>query len=66
MVNTFTATLPSVSDATYGGNTQYNLADPYVRALTELLFNQGFSFASQPPPIEALTTQVAPFSYVGS
>jgi len=62
MVNSFTATLPSVSDATYGGNTQYNLADPYVRALTELLFNQGFSFASQPPPIEALTTQVAPFN----
>jgi len=61
-MNQFTGTLPSVSDATYGGDVSYNMADPYVRALTEFLFNQGFAFASQPPPIEALTTMVAPFN----
>ena len=59
---TFAGTLPSVTDATYGANTQYNLADPYIRALTEFLFNQGYSFSSKPPPIEAITTQVAPFN----
>jgi len=59
---TFTGTLPSVTDATYGGNVEYNLADPYIRALTEFLFNQGYSFSSKPPPIEAITTQVAPFN----
>jgi len=61
-MNQFTGTLPSVSDATYGGDVSYNMADPYVRALTEFLFNQGFAFSSQPPPIEALTTMVAPFN----
>jgi len=59
---TFTGTLPSVTDATYAGDTTYNLADPYIRALTEFLFNQGYSFSSKPPPIEAITTQVAPFN----
>ena len=59
---TFTGTLPSATDATYAGDTTYNLADPYIRALTEFLFNQGYSFSSKPPPIEAITTQVAPFN----
>jgi hypothetical protein len=62
MPTSFTGNLPSVSDATYAGDVSYNMADPYVRALTEFLFNQGFAFSSQPPPIEALTTMVAPFN----
>tara|TARA_Y100000004_G_C8953904_1_gene429859 strand:+ start:2379 stop:3656 length:1278 start_codon:yes stop_codon:yes gene_type:complete len=59
---TFSGQLPSVTDATYGGDVSYNLADPYIRALTEFLFNQGYAFSSKPPPLEAITTQIAPFN----
>lgn len=51
---TFAGTLPSVTDATYGANTQYNLADPYIRALTEFLFNQGYSFLQNLHPLKLL------------
>ncbi len=59
---TFSGQLPSITDATFSGDVSYNVADPYIRALTEFLFNQGYAFSAKPPPLEAITTQIAPFN----
>ena len=54
--------LPNATDYVPAGNVEYQMADPYIRALQEFLFNQLYSVTSNPPPIEGLTTQIAPFN----
>jgi len=54
--------LPNATDYVPAGNVEYKMADPYTRALQEFLFNQLYSVTSNPPPIEGLTTQIAPFN----
>ena len=60
--NTSIENLPTATDYIPGGDVSYSMADPYIRALQEFLFNQAYSVSANPPPIEALTTQIAPFN----
>ena len=59
---TSTTGLPLATDYIPQGDVNYQMADPYIRALQEFLFNQAYAVSSNPPPIEALTTQIAPFN----
>tara|TARA_R100000742_G_C4276736_1_gene98022 strand:+ start:1002 stop:2243 length:1242 start_codon:yes stop_codon:yes gene_type:complete len=59
---TSTTGLPLATDYIPEGRVDYQMADPYIRALQEFLFNQAYAVSSNPPPIEALTTQIAPFN----
>jgi len=54
--------LPNATDYIPQGDVSYQMADPYTRALQEFLFNQLYATTANPPPIEALTTQIAPFN----
>lgn len=51
---TFAGTLPSVTDATYGANTQYNLADPYIRALQNFYLIKVILFLQNLHPLKLL------------
>ena len=59
---TSTTGLPLATEYIPAGRVDYQMAAPYIRALQEFLFNQAYAVSSNPPPIEALTTQIAPFN----
>jgi len=44
------------------GNVVQQLEDPYIRELRQFLFERGFDFAGDPLPLEAITSQIAPFN----
>jgi len=44
------------------GNVVQQVEDPYIRELRQFLFERGFDFAGNPLPLEAITSQIAPFN----